>query len=152
MLSALYIGDNISRAISYGLWSIFIPAGFNRDPSSPLGYSKIPLLLEGHHISLMDVTPGGSPQIEPQDEISAKVINTRAKYFLTSHVLANVFLLAPCLVLTIILVQVDPVHLGVKPAFDLDLLNTVFLPVLGLCLGLSVLFARPYHRCECSGG
>ncbi len=35
---------------------------------------------------------------------------------------------------------------GERVFFDLNLLNTLFLPLLGLSLGLSVLLARPYHR------
>ena len=31
-------------------------------------------------------------------------------------------------------------------SFDLDYLNTVFLPLLGLSLGFSMLTVRPYHR------
>ena len=36
-----------------------------------------------------------------------------------------------------------------QSSFDLGYLNTIFLPLLGLSLGLSFLLVRPYHRCEC---
>ncbi len=55
-----------------------------------------------------------------------------ARYFLVNNCFQSIFL---CLQ-----------NVGERVFFDLGLLNTLFLPLLGLCLGLSVLLARPYHR------
>ncbi len=89
---------------------------------------------------------------------------------MTAHVLSSLVLMAPFLFWMMVFVQVFPdyqvTHLaryflvnncfqsiflrlqnvGERVFFDLGLLNTLFLPLLGLCLGLSVLLARPYHR------
>ena len=79
----------------------------------------------------------------------------RSRYFLTAHTLSSIVILGSGLLATIIFVQTDPDGHNLSPvisAFDLDYLNTLFLPLLGLSLGLSLLTVRPYHRCECSGG
>jgi len=44
VLTSLFIGDNFFRAIAYGLWSLFVPAGYNTDPTAFLGYTKLPLV------------------------------------------------------------------------------------------------------------
>ena len=36
--------------------------------------------------------------------------------------------------------------------FHLQILSYICVPILGLSLGTSVMLARPYHRCDCSGG
>ena len=74
------------------------------------------------------------------------------RYFLTAHVASSLLLLGPAVLVTMILVQVYPEYSDRAAAFYPDRLNTLFLPLLGLSLGLSLLLARPYHRCECSGG
>ena len=43
-------------------------------------------------------------------------------------------------------------QLNTLASFDLGYLNTVFLPLLGLSLGFSMLTVRPYHRCVVGGG
>ncbi len=79
----------------------------------------------------------------------------RARYFLTVHTLSSILIIGVSLLVTIVIVQTDPDKYHLRPvrsSFDLDYLNTAFLPLLGLSLGLSLLTVRPYHRCECSGG
>ena len=132
-LSAVAIGDAFYRGLSYALWSVLVPVGFNRDPEAPLGYKKVPAM------ALMASSATSTPE-------------GRAKYFLTSHVIGSIAILGTSVLYTLISVQIHPEDFMTRPPFDLGLLNTLFLPLLGLCLGLSVFFARPYHRCECSGG
>ena len=31
------------RAVTYGLWSLLVPAGYNTDPAAFIGYTKLPL-------------------------------------------------------------------------------------------------------------
>ena len=33
--------------MSYGLWSLLAPVGYNRDPASPLGYANVKIVPEG---------------------------------------------------------------------------------------------------------
>ena len=41
------IGDDFGRSISYGLWSLLVPVGYNRDPASPMGYSNVKIVPAG---------------------------------------------------------------------------------------------------------
>jgi hypothetical protein len=41
VLAALAIGDTFRRSLAYGVWSILVPVGFNRDPTSTLGHGKV---------------------------------------------------------------------------------------------------------------
>ena len=41
------IGDDFGRSVSYGLWSLLVPVGYNRDPASPMGYSNIKIVPAG---------------------------------------------------------------------------------------------------------
>ena len=34
------------RATAYGIWSLFVPAGYNRDPTAHFGYKKVAMILE----------------------------------------------------------------------------------------------------------
>lgn len=151
VLSALYIGDDFNRSCSYGIWSLFVPVGYHRDPESHLGYKKIPLFSPtGSHDSSL-----AHPAAERQHSLTMRDIQRsqgRARYFLTAHIASSVFILGLSLLFVLIFVQVRGHEFALVVAFDLNLLNIVFLPLLGLSLGLSVLFVRPYHRCECSGG
>ena len=76
----------------------------------------------------------------------------RAKYFLTMHVLCSVFVLGTSLIIMIALVFTHTEDMSARVNFPLNLLSYLFLPILGLSLGLSVLLVRPYYRCDCSGG
>ncbi|QQP48599.1 XK-related protein, partial [Caligus rogercresseyi] len=40
-LSALNMRDGFPRSVTYGFWSLFVPVGYNRDPSVPLGYQLV---------------------------------------------------------------------------------------------------------------
>ncbi len=99
---------------------------------------------------------------------------SRAKHFLTCHVLSSLVIMAPFVFWMIVFVQVQylvslfnnnvndlvsqlciifkvfPTFQGVgeRVFFDLNLLNILFLPILGFSLAMSLLLARPYHRCE----
>lgn len=145
ILSAINIGDDVGRSICYGLWSVLVPVGYNRDPGSPLHYSKIPLGF-------------GSQNLIEQDEVrhvyedrEVHDFEKRAKYFLTCHVLCSALLLGPCILAAVILVQADSnFHDSITLAFHTDYLNVFFVPLLGLSLGFSLILARPYHRCHCS--
>ena len=45
--SSCSIGDDFGRSVSYGLWSLLVPVGYNRDPASPMGYSNIKIVPAG---------------------------------------------------------------------------------------------------------
>lgn len=141
-LSALAIGDDFNRCCSYAIWSLLVPVGFNRDPSANLGYSKISLFDE-HRMELSR---------DPVTDKDIERSSGRVKFFLTAHVLSSLIILGVPLVGTLILVQLQPEFYAPRCVFYLSILNTVFLPVLGLALAFSVVLGRPYHRLECSGG
>ena len=118
----------------YSYFSLFF-----RDPSSHLGYSKVPL---------SETLPETSIPSEKDIERSLQ----RGKHFLTVHVLTSIFILGSSLIVMLIVVFSDRQTMQSRVAFPIDYLIYIFLPLLGLTLGLSVLLVRPYHRCDCSGG
>lgn len=138
VLTALFVGDDFLRSCAYGIWSFFVPVGYSRDPTSHLGYTKVPMMLD-------------DPQLPPSDKEIARG-QARSKYFLTVHVLCSIFLVGGSLVLMLILVFTAQAEFQYQVAFPLTYLINIFLPILGLSLGLSVLLVRPYHRCDWSGG
>ena len=95
----------------------------------------------------------------PADDDSGPITNQdiersrqRAKHFLTIHVLGSIFLLGTSLIIMLIIVFTSQETMQEKVFFPLDYIIYIFLPMLGLSLGISVLLVRPYHRCDCSGG
>ena len=42
----LFLFSLIFRATAYGMWSLFVPAGYNRDPTAHFGYKKVAMILE----------------------------------------------------------------------------------------------------------
>ena len=44
---------HISRATAYGIWSLLVPVGYNRDPTAHFGYKKVPMVL-GHSYTVND--------------------------------------------------------------------------------------------------
>ena len=114
----------------------------HRDPSAHLGYTKVPL---------SDTVPADddSGPITNQDIERSR---QRAKHFLTIHVLGSIFLLGTSLIIMLIIVFTSQETMQEKVFFPLDYIIYIFLPMLGLSLGISVLLVRPYHRCDCSGG
>lgn len=143
VLTALFIGDNFIRATAYGMWSLFVPAGYNRDPTAHFGYKKVAMILE-HSYTVND-----------DDLITEKDISrsrVRSKYFLTMHILSSIFVLGASLVFMLILIHSDPTHYYNEKILTPEILAYICVPILGLSLGASVMLARPYHRCDCSGG
>ena len=157
VLTALFIGDDFHRSCVYALWSMFVPVGYSRlvlvtlnfamiwiiefvihfrDPSTYIGYSKVP----------MNETIE-SPNIKDIDRSKE-----RAKHFLTIHVFSSIFILGTSLLVMLIMVFTSPDLSSEKVAFPLSWLTHFFLPILGLSLGASVLLVRCYHRCDWSGG
>ena len=117
---------------------MLVPAGYNRNPSFPLGYMKVPLM--------------ETSAVTEEKEIER--LRHRAKYFLSAHVLSSFFLVGGSFLVTLILVMTNPEYydLNTQLIFTVDKLPLIFLPLLGLTLAFSVLLVRPYHRCDCSGG
>jgi len=138
VLSALSIGDDFNRAFTYALWSMFVPVGYSRDPSSHLGYTKVPL---------GEMFPETAPTDKDVDRS-----RQRGKHFLTIHVLTSIFILGSSLIAMLIIVFTSHEVMQSKVVFPLDYLTYLFLPLLGLSLAISLLLVRPYHRCDCSGG
>ena len=108
---------------------------FCRDPSTYLGYTKVPL----------------TESLEPPTEQDEEKSNDRTKHFLTIHLLSSIFILGTSLLVMTILVFTKPDLMADRVAFPSMWLTYLFLPILVLSLGISVLLARPYHRCDCSG-
>ncbi len=158
VMSALYIGDDFPRSFSYGLWSMLVPVGYNRDPAEALGYAKVSLREQEEAACKATAAASSTDDedvvIDPVSMRDVERLRNRAKHFLTAHVVSSVVVLGSALLVTAVLVQAHPdlEGLDVRVAFDLGLLNSLFVPGLGLCLGLSVILARPYHRCQCSAG
>ena len=117
------------------IWIIEFVLHF-RDPSTYIGYSKVP----------MNETIE-SPNIKDIDRSKE-----RAKHFLTIHVFSSIFILGTSLLVMLIMVFTSPDLSSEKVAFPLSWLTHFFLPILGLSLGASVLLVRCYHRCDWSGG
>ena len=119
------------------MWSLLVPAGYNRNPSFPLGYTKVPL-----------------GEIVSTDEKEIDRLRHRAKYFLSAHVLSSIFLVGGSFLIMLILVVTNAEYydLNTQAIFSVEQLPLIFLPILGLTLAFSVLLVRPYHRCDCSGG
>jgi len=138
ILSAMSIGDDFNRGFSYALWSMFVPVGYSRDPSSHLGYTKVPL---GELF----------PETSPTDK-DIERSRQRGKHFLTIHVLTSIFILGSSLIAMLIIVFTNFETMQSKVVFPLEYLTYLFLPLLGLSLAISILLVRPYHRCDCSGG
>jgi len=126
VLTALFIGDNFIRATAYGMWSLFVPAGYNRDPTAHFGYKKVAMILE-HSYTVND-----------DDLITEKDISrsrVRSKYFLTMHILSSIFVLGASLVFMLILIHSDPTHYYNEKILTPEILAYICVPILGLSLG-----------------
>jgi len=149
LLTSLCAGDTFKRAATYGLWSVLAPVGHARDPLTNFGYTKL---------------PATSQSLQEREE------KKRSSFFVLCHIISSLLLLGPALVLVTVLVQraahlseaaaintsmvwqVDLV-INTKAVFPVHLLSSLFLPLLGLALALSLLLARPYiHIRNCSMG
>ena len=135
------------RAITYGLWSLLVPAGYNTDPTAFVGYTKLPLFPD--HATVDDMMPASD---EPPTEKELARSHVRTKYFLTMHVLMSIFILGPSVVITYCLVYGYPEYYLPMSILTPDVLSNFILPVMLISLGLAVLTVRPYHRIDCSGG
>ena len=122
--------------ISQSFWTFFV--FIFRDPSSHLGYTKVPL---GELY----------PETSPTDK-DIERSRQRGKHFLTIHVLTSIFILGSSLIAMLIIVFTNFETMQSKVVFPLEYLTYLFLPLLGLSLAISILLVRPYHRCDCSGG
>ena len=91
VLTALSIGDEFYRSCIYGLWSLFVPVGYARDPSAHLGYTKV---------SLEDTIP----ELEVPTEKEIERSRLRAKHFLTVHVMSSGIILGSSLIFLLIYV------------------------------------------------
>jgi len=79
---------------------MLVPAGFNRNPSFPLGYTKVPM---GETLATVD-------------EKEIERLRHRAKYFLSAHVLSSIFLVGGAFIVTLILVNFTQLKDTVKAA------------------------------------
>jgi len=149
LLTSLCAGDTFKRASTYGLWSLLAPVGHARDPLTNFGYTKL---------------PATTPNLQEREE------RKRSAYFVICHILSSLLLLGPALVLVTVLVQraahLDGNSLAINTmawqpsltintmaTFPVHLLSSLFLPLLGFALALSLLLARPYiHIRNCTMG
>ena len=80
----------------------------------------------------------------------------RSSYFLTSHMLSSLFILFPSITILTVLVNRAQVFssltISTTSIFPISYLSMVFLPLLGLCLAVSLLLVRPFHRTDCTKG
>lgn len=141
VLTALCIGDRFGRACLYGLWSMLVPVGYSRDPVSPLGYYSV------NSLDTLETEELNQTNVKPSD---------RSSYFLTSHMLSSLLILFPSITILTVLVhraQVIPsLAISTTSIFPIYYLSTVFLPLLGLSLAVSLLLVRPFHRTDCTKG
>jgi len=143
VLTALFVGDNFVRATAYGMWSLLVPVGYNRDPAAHFGYKKVAMILEHTY------TVNEEELVTEKDITRSRV---RSKYFLTMHILTSIFVLGVSLIFMLIIIHSNPVHYYQQTILTPEILSYICVPILGLSLGTSVMLARPYHRCDCSGG
>jgi len=124
--------------------------GHARDPLTNFGYSKLPATTQN---------------LQEREE------RKRSSYFVICHILSSLLLLGPALVLVTVLVQ-RAAHLDTNSSmaintmawqpslaintmatFPVHFLSTLFLPLLGFALAISLLLARPYiHIRNCTMG
>ena len=103
--------------------------------------------------SPIEGTAGGeeeSPYFDLEDKESVK--RSRSSYFLTSHVLSSLIILYPSLAIITILVHrarvLQTLDISTVAIFPISYLSYVFLPLLALCLAVSLLLVRPFHRAD----
>ena len=53
--------------MSYGLWSLLAPVGYNRDPASPLGYANV------------KIVPAGLSALDADNALHAEADNNQGK-------------------------------------------------------------------------
>lgn len=163
LLAALCAGDSFPRAVTYGVWSLLAPVGYARDPLVPLGYTSLapqgphqdggmdgllaPPGKDGARDGLL-APPGedGATQGHHQNKDGSRA---RASYFLSCHLLSSLLILGPALILLTALVQraallPGSLSISTRAIFPLPLLSSLFLPLLFLSLGVTMLLARPY--------
>ena len=91
-----------------------------------------------------------SPYFDLEDKQSVK--RSRSSYFLTSHILTSLVILYPSLAVVTILVQrarvLESLHISTVAIFPLSHLYCISLPLLALCLAVSLLLVRPFHRAD----
>merc|ERR1712110_882815 len=133
VLTALFVGDNFVRATAYGMWSLLVP----------VGYKKVAMILEHTY------TVNEEELVTEKDITRSRV---RSKYFLTMHILTSIFVLGVSLIFMLIIIHSNPVHYYQQTILTPEILSYICVPIIGLSLGTSVMLARPYHRCDCSGG
>jgi len=141
VLTALCIGDRFGRACVYGVWSMLVPVGYSRDPVSPLGYYSV------NSLDTLETEEPSQTNVKSSD---------RSSYFLTSHMLSSLFILFPSITILTVLVNRAQVFssltISTTSIFPISYLSMVFLPLLGLCLAVSLLLVRPFHRTDCTKG
>ena len=70
--------------------------------------------------------------------------------------LSSLFILFPSLAILTILVHkaqvISSLAISTTSIFPISYISTLFLPILGLCLAVSLLLVRPFHRADCTKG
>ena len=91
-----------------------------------------------------------SPYFDLEDKQSVQ--RSRSSYFLTSHILSSLMILYPSLAIITILVHrarvLQTLDISTVAIFPISYLSYVFLPLLALCLAVSLLLVRPFHRAD----
>jgi len=153
VLTALCIGDSFLRASIYGIWSFLVPVGYARDPTQPLDYKRVDAK-DPEMADINSYTFEAEPEQNtwmPESE-KESTLRSRSSYFLTSHTLSSLLILYPSVAIVTILVQraqvISTLHVSTKAIFPVTYLSYLFLPMLGLCLALSILIVRPFHRAD----
>ena len=85
-------------------------------------------------------------------EEKQSTLRSRSSYFLTSHIMSSLLILYPSVAIVTVLVHraqaIDSLDISTVAIFPVTYLSYVFLPLLGLCLALSILIVRPFHRAD----
>jgi len=161
VLTALCIGDSFLRASVYGIWSFLVPVGYTKDPMEPLDYNILSQndAETDHSDPAPDTEPyEAAPDLEDTNttnyvvEDKQSTIRSRSSYFLTSHTLSSLFILYPSIAIMTVLVtraqNIQDMDISTAAIFPINYLSYIFLPLLGLCLAVSILIVRPFHRAD----
>jgi len=146
VLASMCAGDSFPRSCLYGLWSLLAPVGYSRSPLVPLGYNPL------HHSTM------AQEEDQVLDREDKNKVSARTHYFLSCHLICSLAIMGPALVLVTALVQraallPDSLHVRTQAIFPLQTLSSVFLPLLGMALGVTLLLAQPYrHIRDCGKG
>ena len=124
----------ILRATAYGMWSLLVPVGYNRDPAAHFGYKKVAMILEHTYtvneeelVTEKDITRSRGKEciwhiykfyitrihLITTTSISFCIFmfkRSPQQIFLTMHILTSIFVLGVSLIFMLIIIHSNPTH------------------------------------------